>query len=425
MKIEKGREVDKKEAFFSGKKINSNIFKKKKDNKQKKKKLTLKKKILLGFFVLFISLFSAGFLFAYKTGNILNRISNSENSNIGSFLGVLSAMGINKNIAMDDQGRTNVLLLGMRGEELSGGGLLADTIMVASLKLDQTGNGSDDKISLISIPRDLYIKIPETNQHNKINYVYFHGEKETNETGISSMKKITSEITGLDIHYGVAINFKGFEELVDAVDGVEIDLSESFVEPIQFHEMKVCNGDIGGVFTVKTGEFEHKKDYKGKIVASYPLCYNRNEECGGIFSLPSGKQTLNGEKALCYVRSRKTSNDFDRARRQQLILNKLKEKMISLNTFSDFSKVNKILNSIGDNVRTDMNSGQMKNFFDSYSGIQNATINQKVLENSEEGLLRAPTDYPEEVGYILIPQAGQDVYTEIQKEVQKPFNPNE
>jgi anionic cell wall polymer biosynthesis LytR-Cps2A-Psr (LCP) family protein len=210
--------------------------------------------------------------------------------------------------------------------------------------------------------------------------------------------------------------------LVDAVGGLEIDLSEPFIEPVQFHEMKVCDGDKGGAFTVKTGEFEHKKDDNGRIVKSYPLCYNSYEECGGIFSLPAGKQTLDGEKALCYVRSRATSSDFDRAKRQQLVLDKLKEQLISLGTFSDFSKVNGILNAAGDNIKTDMNSSEMKSFFDEYLGIQNAKIYHKVLDNSPEGLLVSPTDYPEEVGYILIPKAGQANYSEIQGAINNMFN---
>ena len=105
---------------------------------------------------------------------------------------------------------------------------------------------------------------------------------------------MVSGITGLNIHYAVAINFAGFEELVDAVGGIEIELDEPFTEPVQFHEMKVCDGDNGGVFTIETGEYEEKIDYRGKVVARYPLCYNPDEECGGIFSLPAGKQTLNG-----------------------------------------------------------------------------------------------------------------------------------
>jgi len=375
-------------------------------------------KIVLALLVLF--LLGGGF-FVYKTGYILNKISESNNSTLGSVFGVLPLLG-NRDIQQDDQGRTNILLLGMRGENMPGGGLLADTIMLVTLKLDANEGGNDDKVSLVSIPRDLYVKMHNTSQHSKINSIYYYGEEKANTTGLSEMKTVVSEITGVDVHYSVAINFRGFEQLIDAVGGVEVDLKEPFEEPVQFSEMKVCDGDVGGVFTVETGEFEHKKDERGKIVASYPLCRNPIEECGGVFSLPAGKQTLNGEKTLCYVRSRVTSSDFDRAKRQQLILKELKEKLISMDTFSDFSKLNNILNAVGDNVKTDLSSSEMKKFFEKYVGIQDAKIYQRVLESSEEGLLVNPVDAPEEVGYILVPRAGQDNYYEIHNLVQNIFN---
>ncbi len=418
MKIEEGIvDKDNKDEFFNRDK--KFMFKKKIkkiDNKNFKKKI-----ILLFLAFLFILLLVSGF-FVYKTNDIFSRISESGESSFGNILGIL---GIGDGVEVDDKGRTNVLLLGIRGENMPGGGLLTDTIMVATIKKAEEGSGAEDKIGLISIPRDLYVKMPNTESYTKINAAYHYGEQNSNTTGIRDMKEVVSKVMGLEVHYTVVLNFKGFEELIDAVGGIEIDLNEPFVEPIQFHEMKVCNEDIGGSFTVKSGQFENKIDYRGKVVASYPLCYNNYEECGGIFSLPSGKQVLNGEKALCYVRSRVTSSDFDRARRQQLVLDKLKEKFISLDFFSDLSKMNGVLDAIGNNFKTDMNSSDMRKFFDRYAKMKDSSISQKVLENSSKGLLVSPTDFPKEVGYILIPQAGQDNYGEIHSMVENIFNSEE
>jgi len=388
---------------------------------QNSEKKSFKKKIIVTILAISAILLVGGMFFIYKTGYIIDKISESENSALGSVWGVLPVVGMKQEIKTDDQGRTNVLLLGMRGENMPGGGLLADTIMVATFKLDETEGGTDNKIGLVSIPRDLYVMIPGKNQHSKINAVHYYGEEQQNTTGIKEMKEVVSSVTGLDIHYAANINFKGFEELVDTVGGVEIELKEPFEEPVQFHEMKVCDGAAGGVFTVETGEFEHKTNEKGKIVASYPLCYNSYEECGGIFYLPSGKQVLDGETALCYVRSRATSSDFDRAKRQQLVLKNMKDKLISMETFTDFSKINSILNAIGDNVKTDMSSTEMKKFFEKYAVMKDAQIYQRVLENSTEGLLTSPSDAPVEVGYILIPRAGQDNYAEIHNVVNNIF----
>jgi len=414
------KNTSKENDFFSKSKNKANNLTVKSNSDANPKKL-LKKKIFLTILILLIVFLLGGCLVAYKTGYILNKISESENSTLSSFFGVLPVIGNKQEIKQDDQGQTNILLLGMRGENMPGGGLLADTIMLATLKPDQTEGGTDDKVGLISIPRDLYVQIPGTSQHSKINSVYYYGEERQNTTGIEEMKAIVSTVTGLDVHYAAVINFKGFEKLIDVVGGVEVELETSFEEPIQFHEMKVCNGDIGGSFTVDAGEFENKIDERGKIVASYPLCYNPIEECGGIFSLPAGKQTLDGVTALCYVRSRVTSSDFDRAKRQQLVLKKLKERLISLDTFTDFSKMNNILNAVGDNIKTDMSSIEMKKFYEKYVEMQNTAIYQRVLESSDEGFLTAPTDYPKEVGSILIPTAGQDNYIDIQNMAQNIF----
>ncbi len=351
--------------------------------KKIQRKFSLKKKVWLTLLVFFAIFLLGGGFFVYKTGHILNKISESENSTLSSIFGVLPAIGKRQEVDQDKQGRTNILLIGMRGENMPGGGLLADTIMLVTLKLDQTEGGNDDKISLISIPRDLYVKMPNSDQHAKINATYYYGEEKSNTTGLSDMKAIVSEVTGLDIHYSAVLNFDGFKQLVDVVGGVTVELETSFYEVNQF------------------------------VLGN---------ECGGTFILPAGSNLLDGETALCYIRARENTSDFDRAKRQQLVLRNLKDKLISMDTFSDFSKLNGILNAVGDNVKTDMNSNDMKKFFDKYIGIQDASVYQRVLENSEEGLLTAPEDAPEEVGYILIPRAGQDNYAEIHNIIQNIFD---
>lgn len=357
-----------------------------------------KKKLV---FIILGIIFLIGGIIIWKTGGILNKISTE--GNIFSSI-VNSLPGVDKELEGEEEGRINILLLGMRGEKVEGGGLLADTIMVLSIK------PVEKKVSMISIPRDFYINVPGENFSQKINYIYFHGEsKERNGGGIKEMKQVISEISGQPIHYAVSIDFAGFEQLVDAVGGVKVNLAESFTEPIQFHEEKVCDPNV---FTVKSGNFQYKKNDRGKIVAAYPLCYNSNEECGGVFSVPAGEQTLNGEKALCYVRSRATSTDFDRARRQQQVLTQIKKNTLNASTLVDFSKMNDILDSLGDNVKTDLQGWEMKRLFDIYQGVgDEVVVNQKVLENSEDGLLYSHDG--DERGYILMPRG--DNYDKIKQ----------
>lgn len=351
-----------------------------------------KKKII--FIILGMFLLIGGVVF-WKTGGLLDKISTEG----GIFSSLAKSLpGVEKTLDGEKEGRINILLLGMRGENVPGGGLLADTIIVASIK------PIEKKVSMVSIPRDFYVNVPGESYSQKINYIYFHGEeKEKNGGGMKEMRQVISEISGQPIHYAITINFKGFEQLVDAIGGVKVNLAQSFTEPMQFHEEKVCDGENGGVFTVKSGNFQYKKNDRGKIVATYPLCYNSSEECGGVFTLPAGDQTLDGKKALCYVRSRVTSSDFDRARRQQQVLTEIKKTAFSVSTLTDFSKVNDILNSLGDNTKTDLEGWEMKKLFDIYRELgDGVAINQKVLENSEEGLLYSHEG--DERGYILIPR---------------------
>jgi len=361
----------------------------KNNSKLKKKRKWLRiTLIVLGVF------FIAGGIVAFKTGYILNKVSTKG----GLFSSLVhSVPGVGDTLEGEKDGRINILLLGMRGENVTGGGLLADTIMVASIKPEE------NKASIVSIPRDLYVKMPGTENREKINAVYAHGMERGKEGGIEDMERVVGEITGLTIHYGVSINFQGFIDLVNAIGGIEITLDKPFTELEQFSQVHVCDGDKGGVFTNPTGEYEYKKNEKGKIVAQYPLCTNSSPECGGDFALPAGINKLDGEKALCYARARYQSSDFERAKRQQLVIQKIKDKAVSVGTLGDFSKVNAILDALGDNVRTDLQAWEMKKLFSIYQGMQNPQIIQRVLEDSEEGLLYHPEE-SNGAGYILLPR---------------------
>ena len=193
--------------------------------------------VLFGLALLLI----AGGAFAWKTGITLDKISQGD-ANI--FKG-------------ESEGRINILLLGMRGEGVEGGGLLADTIMVLSIH-PKNGEGDMSKASLISIPRDLYVKVPGRDEQRKINAVYALGEERSHGGGgIEDMRTIVGEVTGLDIPYGVTINFQGFKDLVNAIGGITITLEQPFEEGMQFRGLeKRCDGIS---YTVPSGSFDEKR----------------------------------------------------------------------------------------------------------------------------------------------------------------------
>jgi len=312
--------------------------------------------------VMVVLVVAVGGFFAWKTGYTLNKISDSDNSALRSLLGGGTAPEA-------DDGRINVLLLGMRGANMPGGGLLADSIMVATLDTEK------NKAGLISVPRDLYVQIPGTGQRGKINSVYSYWESGERGQGIGKMEEMMETITGLKINRTVVINFNGFRQMIDAVGGIDVRMPKGFAETQQFVE---------------------------------------GNECGGSFVLPIGTNHLNGEKALCYARSRVQTNDFDRSKRQQAVLQALKEKMASLGTLADFGKLNNILNIVGENVKTNFSPDEMKGFFDQYGQMKDAEISQLFFENSEKGLLKVP-EAGTGLGYVLVPIAGQDNYSQMRE----------
>jgi polyisoprenyl-teichoic acid--peptidoglycan teichoic acid transferase len=359
---------------------------------------TKKRKWLKITLIILAVLFVAGGAVAFKTGYILNKVSTKG----GLFSSLVHSIpGVGDTIKGEKEDRINILLLGMRGENVPGGGLLADTIMVMSIK------PSENKVAMISIPRDLYVQVPGTENKEKINAVYAHGMERGKQGGIEDMERVVGEITGVPVNYGVSINFKGFTDLVDAVGGIDVSLDKPFNESEQFNQEHVCDGDKGGVFTTPTGKFEThyytRNDGTKYISEQYPLCTNSSPECGGDFTLPAGNNHLDGIKALCYSRSRYQTSDFERAKRQQVVIQKIKDKATSIGTLSNFEKLNSILDALGNNVSTDMQAWEMKKAFSIYQGIQNPQVIQRVLEDTEEGLLYHPQE-SNGAGYILLPR---------------------
>lgn len=365
-----------------------------------------KKKRFIRIVLFFVALaLIAGVAFSIKAGFVFNKISLGQD---GIFKNLVKTLpGVKDELKGEENGRINVLLLGMRGENVPGGGLLADTIMVLSLHpKDEKIPNDTARASLVSVPRDLFVKVPGREEQRKINAVYALGEERGKGGGIEDMRTIVGEVTGQTIPYAVVINFQGFIDLVNAIGGITVNLNESFTEGMQFREPHVCDANV---YTVPTRppQYEHKYYTRSEgtryIAKSYLLCYNKDQECGGVFELPAGPNELDGTKALCYARARYQSNDFRRAERQQQVIQAIKDKALTAGTLTDFGKINGLLDSLGDNLRVNTEAWEAKRFFELYQGNQDAKLTQRVLEDSEEGLLYAPAATPEH-GYILLPR---------------------
>ncbi|MDD5489198.1 MAG: LCP family protein [Candidatus Moranbacteria bacterium] len=328
------------------------------ENTKPRKKRFWKKRWFRVLAVILFLLVATGGYAMYRTGTTLSKISTKDGF-IKSLWKSIPGVGSDQ-LQGENEGQINVLLLGMRGNNMPGGGLLADTIMIAMVR------PKENKVALVSIPRDLWVNYPGTSNQGKINSVHALYEEKGEGKGMDAMKQIVGDITGLPIHYAVTLDFKGFTELIDAVGGVDVYLDKPFSEPTQFEGESAAN-----------------------------------------FSLPAGKNHIDGAKGLFFVRARYASSDFERAKRQQQVLIALKDKLMSLGTLTDFGKVNNILNVLGDDVRTDMDISEMKKFFNLANSMQNPQIKQKVFDTSEGGLLYSTkADTPEGKTYVLLPNGG-------------------
>ncbi len=332
--------------------------------RKRRKKISFRKIIII--FAFFI-LLSGGYM-VYKANSTFDKMTGQQNSVIKSFIKMIplgnnffqilpieAEVSIIDRLKNNELDRLNVLILGIRGTDDPNGGLLTDTIMVVSIE-PKTG-----KIALISIPRDLYIDIPYHDYKNKINEAYVVGIKDGGwKNGLKYSKKSVSDVTGMDIHYAVSVDFKAFKEIIDTLGGVRITLFRPFSETNQFEE--------------------------------------------GVIELPSGSQTIDGDTALLFARARFSTSDFDRAGRQQQLLLAVKEKAFSLGVVSNPVKIISILNSLGNHVKTDAELWEIKELTVLMKNIDTADVRRKVFDTSKYGFLYASRDL--NGSYILLPEGG-------------------
>lgn len=324
-----------------------------------------------------------GAFFLYKLNSLNNKINvyqKSENL-IDTLASIAQIANSNPSELKNTDGRINILLLGVAGKGKPGQNL-TDTIMIASINL------KTNQVALISLPRDLYVSVPNSNWQTKINAVYQSGlnNAKSESEAIDPLLQTVKNVTSLDIHYYAVLNFDGFTKTIDAIGGVNITNARDLYD------------------------------------ARYPGPNYSYE----TFDLKKGFQHLSGDVALKYARERHDDpeGDFGRAKRQQEIIQTTKNKIFSTSTLCDISSVNKLFDALGDNIKTNLTSRELENFFELSKKLDTHNIVNATVDTwNKDSLLKVShVFYGDTPAFILIPRVGN--FSEVEDLAQNIFDLN-
>lgn len=308
-------------------------------------------------------------------------------SSIRSLLAPVSVFSqiINPQNLDQTDGRTNILALGVDRRSNAGyvSGTLTDTIMIASL------DSKKKDVTIISIPRDLYVKMDDYTS-GKINSAYAFG-------GVELTQRMVEEVLGIPIHYFAIVDFESFEEAIDILGGVEVDVEKAFDDytyPIFGKELDLCDGDP-----------EYNCRYKH-------------------LHFDAGLQHMDGETALAFARSRHAEgsegSDFARIKRQQKVALAAKDKALTLQTLTNPGKLRELYDLFSDSIETNVGFKEVERFYQLSRSFEGGQVNSYLLDGSwdnEEALLHTPEKELYGGAYVLVPKAGN--YSEIHYFVQK------
>jgi polyisoprenyl-teichoic acid--peptidoglycan teichoic acid transferase len=245
--------------------------------------------------------------------------------------------------------RVNVLLLGIDERAGEAGPFRTDTMILVSL--DPVSNSA----AMLSIPRDLWTTIPGHGE-NRINTAHYAGDANAYPGGGPALaKKTVWYAFGVPVDNYVRINFAGFEQLVDAIGGLDIEVAEDIYD------------------------------------AKYPTADYGVEE----LYIPAGVHHMDGALALKYARTRHGSSDFARMARQQQVIKAAFSKALSLDI--PITRIPKILALLGSSVQTDLNLQQLVTLANAARTLDPDNVNGAVIDGTITTTVVTPQGWMVEV----------------------------
>ena len=221
---------------------------------------------------------------------------------------------IDSQVLNNGQDTVNFLLIG--SDKRPGGSYRTDTMVIVILR------PKDGQVTLISIPRDLWVYIP-TWENQRINTTYQHGELSDYPGGGPGLLKDTVQYNlGVRIDHTAMVEFDGFRQIVDTLGGIDVPISCAYT------------------------------DWR-LIDPSYNPYIESNWH---LYTTGPGNVHMDGDLALWYARSRQKSSDFDRGRRQQEVLRALFNQVLQSGTLS---RIPELYNNLKSVVTTDLGLGDL------------------------------------------------------------------
>lgn len=226
----------------------------------------------------------------------------------------IDASGSGSQVLNNGQETVNFLLIG--SDRRPGGSFRTDTMVIAILR------PNEGQVSLISIPRDLWVSIPGW-ENQRINTAYQHGVSVGYPGGGPGLLKETILYNlGIRIDHTAMVEFDGFRQIVDTLGGVDVPVACPYTD-------------------------WHLID---------PSFDPENENNWELYTTGPGVIHMDGDLALWYARSRQKSSDFDRGRRQQEVLRSIFVQALQSGTLS---RIPELYNNLSSTVETDLNLGDI------------------------------------------------------------------
>ena len=272
-------------------------------------------------------------------------------------------LGAGKELRADADGRTNVLVFGTSEDDPSHDEAapdLADSIMIVSFDQKQK------TAAMFSVPRDLYVKYGQacnSGYEGKINEVYQCNSQGDERAGAEAFMQLAGDLFGLDIQYYAHVNYTVLRETVDAVGGITVEIDSD---------------DPRGIL-------DRNFDWKCRYTCYY-------------VKWPNGPAQLDGEHALALARARNAAGgyglsrgNFDREQYQQKIMIALKDKAVSAGTLANPVAVSQLIDSLGNNVRTNFDAAEVKTLIGLLGEVKNESIKRIDLVAEGEAVLTTGT----------------------------------